>query len=71
MEIIVWIGATVTLAGLAMLAWCIVAIVRARRAKLDDAALKARLQKVVALNLAALAVSGLGLMMVIVGVFLA
>jgi len=71
MEIIVWIGATVTLAGLAMLAWCIVAVVRARRAKLDDAALKARLQKVVALNLAALAVSGLGLMMVIVGVFLA
>ena len=71
MEIIVWIGATVTLAGLAMLAWCIVAVVRARRAKLDDAALKARLQKVVALNLAALAVSGLGLMMVTVGVFLA
>ncbi len=71
MEIVVWIGATVTLAGLAMLAWCIVAVVRARRAKLDDAALKARLQKVVALNLAALAVSGLGLMMVIVGVFLA
>jgi len=71
MEIVVWIGATVTLAGLAMLAWCIVAVVRARRAKLDDAALKARLQKVVALNLAALAVSGLGLMMVTVGVFLA
>ncbi len=71
MEIVVWIGAAVTLAGLAMLAWCIVAVVRARRAKLDDAALKARLQKVVALNLAALAVSGLGLMMVVVGVFLA
>lgn len=67
----VWIGAALTVVGLGMLVWCIVAVVRAKRAGLDDAALKARLQKVVALNLAALGVSGLGLMMVIVGIFLA
>lgn len=71
MEAIVWIGAALTVAGLAMLMWCIVAVMRAKRAGLDDAALKARLQKVVALNLAALGVSGLGLMIVIVGIFLA
>ena len=71
MEAIVWIGAALTLVGLAMLVWCIVAVMRAKRAGLDEAALKARLQKVVALNLAALGVSGLGLMMVIVGIFLA
>ncbi len=71
MEAIVWIGAALTLVGLAMLVWCIVAVMRAKRAGLDEDALKARLQKVVALNLGALAISGLGLMMVIVGIFLA
>jgi len=71
MEAIVWIGAALTVVGLAMLMWCIVAVMRAKRAGLDDAELKARLQKVVALNLAALGVSGLGLMIVIVGIFLA
>lgn len=71
MEALVWIGAALTLIGLAMLLWCIVAVVRAKRADLDEATLKARLQKVVAMNLAALGVSGLGLMIVIVGIFLA
>jgi hypothetical protein len=71
MEAIVWIGAALTLVGLAMLVWCIVAVMRAKRAGLDEDALKARLQRVVALNLGALAISGFGLMMVIVGIFLA
>jgi hypothetical protein len=68
MEIIVWIGAALTLAGLGMLVWCIVSVARARRAGLPDEALKARLQKIVALNLAALGVSGLGLATVILGI---
>jgi hypothetical protein len=71
MEMIVWIGATLTLVGLGMLVWCIVSVARARRAGLPDEALKARLQKIVALNLAALAVSGLGLATVIVGILVA
>jgi hypothetical protein len=70
MEMIVWIGATLTLVGLGMLVWCIVSVARAKRAGLPDADLKARLQKIVALNLGALAVSGIGLMAVIVGIFL-
>lgn len=70
MEILVWAGAAVTLLGVGGLVWCIVAVTRARRAGLEDDALKARLQKVVALNLGALFVSAIGLMMVIVGIFL-
>ena len=70
METLVWAGAAITLLGVLGLVWCIVTVMRARRAGLDDEALKARLQKVVALNLAALFVSAIGLMMVIVGVFL-
>jgi hypothetical protein len=71
MEMIVWLGAALTLVGLGMLVWCIVSVARARRAGLPDEALKARLQKIVALNLAALAVSGLGLATVIVGILVA
>ena len=70
MEILVWAGAAVTLLGVGGLVWCIVAVTRARRAGLEDDALKARLQKVVALNLGALFVSAIGLIMVIVGIFL-
>jgi hypothetical protein len=71
MEIIVWLGAALTVVGLGMLVWCIVAVARARRAGLPEPELKARLQKVVALNLAALGVSGLGLATVILGIVLA
>jgi hypothetical protein len=71
MEMIVWIGAALTLAGVGMLVWCIVSVAKARRAGLPDEALKARLQKIVALNLAALGVSGLGLATVILGIVLA
>lgn len=71
MEILIWIGTGCTLLGLLGLGWCIVLAMRARRQETDDARLKSRLQKVVALNLGALAISALGLMMVIMGVFLA
>ena len=70
MEMIVWIGATLTLAGVGMLIWCILSVAKARRAGLSEEALKARLQRVVALNLAALGVSGLGLATVILGIML-
>jgi hypothetical protein len=71
MEMIVWIGAALTLAGVGMLVWCIVSVAKARRAGLPEEALKARLQRIVALNLAALGVSGLGLATVILGIVLA
>lgn len=71
MEWLVWTGAAVTLFGVALLMFCILKVLSARRAGLDDAALKARLQSVVALNLAALAISAIGLMCVIMGLVLA
>ena len=71
MQFVVWFGAALTLVGLGMLVWCIVSVAKARRAGLSDEALKARLQKIVALNMGALAVSGLGLMAVVVGIILA
>jgi hypothetical protein len=71
MEMIVWIGAALTLAGVGMLVWCIVSVAKAKRAGLTEDALKVRLQKIVALNLAALGVSGLGLATVILGIVLA
>ncbi|UWQ19270.1 hypothetical protein [Jannaschia sp. M317] len=71
MTALVWIGAALAAAGLAGLVYCIVIAARAKREGLEGAAMEARLRKLVALNLGALAVSGLGLMMVVLGVFLA
>ncbi|WP_424976108.1 hypothetical protein [Dinoroseobacter sp. S124A] len=71
MDMLVPAGAVITVLGLLGLIYCIIEVARAKRAGLDEDALRARLQKAVALNLGALAVSALGLMIVIVGVFLA
>lgn len=71
MALLVPTGAIITVVGLMGLIYCIVEVARAKRAGLTEEALKARLQKAVAWNLGALAVSALGLMVVILGVFLA
>jgi hypothetical protein len=70
MEIMVWGGAAVSLAGLAGLLWCIVKVWRARRAGLSDADLRAAVQAVLPFNLGALFLSVLGLMMVVAGILL-
>ena len=70
-DMVIWGGALLTLAGLAALMWCIVTVARAKRAGLDDAALKARMRTVLAVNMGALAASTIGLMAVIAGIMLA
>lgn len=70
MGLLIWIGAALTLAGIAGLVWCIVLAMRLRNAGLPDDALRARLQRVVLLNLGALGVSALGLMAVVMGIAL-
>jgi len=50
--------------------YCIVRVSRAKRAGLDDAAMRDELKKVVPLNLSALFLSVIGLMIVIIGIFL-
>lgn len=69
-KILIWGGAALTLAGLAALIWCIVTVTRARRAGLDDAAMRARMRSVLAVNMGALAASMLGLMIVVAGIML-
>lgn len=65
---IIIIGATLSLLGLIGIIYCIVAISGAKRAKLDDEALRERLAKLVPINLGALLVSIIGLMTVITGI---
>ena len=67
---LIWGGAALTLAGVAALVWCIVTVARARKAGLDDAALRARMRPVLAVNLGALALSMIGLLLVITGIVL-
>ncbi len=71
MDYLIWGGALLSLVGVAGLVWCIVLAVKARKSGLGDEDIRARLQKVVAINLAALALSFFGLMLVLVGVILA
>ncbi|MBP1804534.1 hypothetical protein [Rubellimicrobium aerolatum] len=68
MDILVWIGVAVALLGLVGIVWSALIAIRARRAGLDDAALRARLQRALPINLGALLLSTLGCMLVIVGV---
>lgn len=70
MEILVWIGTIVTVIGLAGVIWSLVSVTKARRAKLDDEALRERMQRILPVNLGAFFLSFLGLMMVVVGVIL-
>lgn len=69
-DVIIWVGAGLTLAGVAALLWCILTVARARRAGLDDAAMRERMRGVLVVNMAALAGSTIGLMMVVLGIFL-
>lgn len=69
-EILIWVGAIVSLLGLAGIGVSVVKVVRARRAGLSDEELRARLSRVLPLNLGALFLSTIGLMMVMVGILL-
>jgi hypothetical protein len=70
MEILIWIGAGVSLLGVGGLVWCIMLAMRARKSGMEDEAMRTELQRVVVLNMAALGVSALGLMMVVAGIIL-
>lgn len=66
----IWTGAAISLCGVALLLWCVLVAIRARRQATDEADLRARMQRAVLMNFVALAVSTLGLMMVVAGIFL-
>ena len=71
MELLIGIGAVISLLGIAGIVLSIVQVRRARKAATDDADLKARIQKILPLNLGAFLVSVMVLMCVVVGVILA
>lgn len=70
MDTLIWAGAAMTLVGFAGIIYSIVAVTRARRAGLDDEALRLRLSRILPVNLGALLVSVLGLMTVVIGIML-
>ncbi|MGA0923948.1 MAG: hypothetical protein ACO3TH_06150 [Lutimaribacter sp.] len=70
MEILVWVGASISVVGLIGLVWCIAKVASAKRAGLSDEALRDAVKRVVPINMGALMLSVLGLMMVIVAISL-
>ena len=70
MEILIWIGSILSLIGLVGLLWCIKTVLRAKKAAVSDEELRMSLQKVVPFNMAALFLSAIGLMLVILGIML-
>lgn len=70
MEFLIWIGAAISAIGLAGLVWCIVAILRAKRANLPEEEMRERLRRAVNVNLGAFMLSVLGLIVIVFGVLL-
>lgn len=70
MDILIWLGAGVSLIGLLGLVWCIVTVWKARKANLSDEDLRRSIQRVMPLNTGALFLSVIGLMMVVLGIIL-
>ncbi|SMH31883.1 hypothetical protein [Maritimibacter sp. HL-12] len=70
MEWLIIIGAIIAGIGLVGLVVSLVQVMRAKRAGLDDEALKKAVARALPLNMAAFALSAFGLMMVVVGVIL-
>ena len=70
MGVLVIVGALVTLVGLGILIGCIVKVARAKRAGLPDEEMRNALQSLVAWNMGALAISALGLILVVTGLVL-
>ncbi len=67
-DIMVWSGAALSFAGLLGLVWCILKVMKARKAGLSDDELRAQVQSVLPWNLASLFLSVIGLMLVILGI---
>ena len=71
MELLIGLGAVISLIGIAGIILSILQVRRARKSAKDDAELKAKIQAALPLNLGAFLLSVLGLMCGVVGVLLA
>ena len=70
MDLLIWIGSILSTLGLIGLFWCIKTVLNAKKLATSDEELRISLQKVVPLNMAALFLSAIGLMLVILGIML-
>ena len=70
MDLLIWIGAAISVIGICGLLFTVVMVRKARKAATDDEDLRARLGKIIPINLGALLFSILGLMAVILGISL-
>ena len=70
MEILILIGSILSILGLVGLFWCIKTVLTAKKNATSDEQLRDSLQKIVPLNMAALFLSAIGLMLVILGILL-
>ncbi|MBM9595680.1 hypothetical protein [Roseitranquillus sediminis] len=70
MQWLIWPGVIVSLAGLAILLWCVTRVISAKRRGMSDEELRKTLQHAVGVNLAAFLTSILGLLMIVTGLLL-
>tara|TARA_B100000497_G_C7646934_1_gene389015 strand:- start:1103 stop:1315 length:213 start_codon:yes stop_codon:yes gene_type:complete len=70
MELLIWIGSILSILGLVGLFWCIKTVLKAKKNATSDEQLRESLQKIVPLNMAALFLSAIGLMIVVLGIIL-
>ncbi len=70
MNVFLWIGVALTLAGLAGLAWCVRKAAWLRRADITDEQATVELRRLVPANVAAVGVAFIGLAVLVVGVIL-
>lgn len=70
MEALVWVGAALTVIGMAGVIYSMVAVARAKRQNLSDDEMRDHIRKMIPVNLGTLFVAMIGLMMVVVGVML-
>lgn len=70
MEILILIGSILSILGLVGLFWCIKTVLTAKKNATSDEQLRDSIQKIVPLNMAALFLSAIGLMIVVLGIIL-
>jgi uncharacterized alpha/beta hydrolase family protein len=70
MELLIWIGSILSILGLVGLFWCIKTVLKAKKNATSDEQLRDSLQQIVPLNMAALFLSAIGLILVILGIIL-
>lgn len=70
MEAFIWIGAGATVLGFVGVLWSILLVRRARSESTGDDDLRARLQRIIPLNIGSLTLSLMGLALVVTGILL-